>query len=123
MNWDLNALAGAGGLRSSLGDMLKYLSANMSATGPLADDMHDAQAPRRNAASANDRIGLVWHTNKSGITWHNGATGGYRSFVGISADRTRGIVLLTNRIGSLDDIGFRWLETSTPLQQLPHAGS
>ena len=120
-NWDLNAFVGAGGIRSSLGDMLKYLDANMGAAGPLADDVRAAQAPRRDAASANDQIGLVWHTlSKSGIVWHNGQTGGYHSFIGISADRTRGIVILSNDSESIDDIGFHWLDSGIALHQPRH---
>jgi D-alanyl-D-alanine-carboxypeptidase/D-alanyl-D-alanine-endopeptidase len=121
-NSDLNALTAAGGLRSSLGDMLKYLAANMASAGPLADDVRAVQAPRRDAASADDRIGLVWHTlTKSRIIWHNGQTGGYHSFIGISADRTRGIVILSNVSVSIDDIGFHWLEPSIELIPPRHA--
>jgi D-alanyl-D-alanine-carboxypeptidase/D-alanyl-D-alanine-endopeptidase len=115
-NTDLNALAGAGGLRSSLDDMLKFLAANMANSGPLADDVRAAQEPRRDAASPEDRIGLVWHTlTKSRILWHNGQTAGYHSFIGISSDRTRGIVILSNVGESIDDIGFHWLDPSIEL--------
>ncbi|MBC5809797.1 MAG: serine hydrolase, partial [Candidatus Eremiobacteraeota bacterium] len=45
-NWDLGALAGAGAIRSSMRDMLKYLAANMNGSGPIGEDAKMAQTPR-----------------------------------------------------------------------------
>jgi D-alanyl-D-alanine-carboxypeptidase/D-alanyl-D-alanine-endopeptidase len=57
-NWDLNALAGAGGIRSTANDMLRYLRANMGTDhSPLAAAMKLAQRPRSNVTTAM-RIGL-----------------------------------------------------------------
>lgn len=109
--WSFDALAGAGSLRSSLADMLKYLSANMNGTGPVADAMRMAETPQRDAG--NERIGLAWMTRLPAKTvWHNGATYGYASFIGFSDDRTRGIVVLANAFTTIDDIGLHWLDPS-----------
>jgi D-alanyl-D-alanine-carboxypeptidase/D-alanyl-D-alanine-endopeptidase len=118
--WSFDALAGAGSLRSSLADMLKYLSANMNGTGPVADAMRVAQTPQRDAGT--ERIGLAWMTRlPSKTVWHNGATYGYASFIGFSGDRTRGIVILANAFTTIDDIGFHWLDPSFPLVRSYHA--
>ena len=47
-NWDLDALAGAGAVRSTANDMLRYLKANMGmGHSPLQTAMKFAQQPRR----------------------------------------------------------------------------
>jgi CubicO group peptidase (beta-lactamase class C family) len=117
--WSLDALAGAGGLSSSLGDMLRYLRAVSAGDGPLGAAARMAEEPRREAF-AGTRIGLTWNTNVAdGIVWHNGETGGYRAFAGFSADRTRAIVILANSTLPIDDIAFHWLDPALPLAAIP----
>jgi CubicO group peptidase (beta-lactamase class C family) len=114
-NWDFDALAGAGALRSTAHDMLRYLKANMGIDqSPLSDAMKFAQQPRSNMAKTM-RIGLAWITTDKGIVWHNGGTGGYRSFLGFTADRRRGVVILSNTAVDLDDLGFATLDSNAPL--------
>jgi CubicO group peptidase (beta-lactamase class C family) len=108
-NWDFDALAGAGAMRSTANDMLRYLKANMGVDpSPLTEAMKLAQAPHSDV-NTNSRIGLAWTTNRSGITWHNGETGGYHSFIGFAADRRHGVVILSNTAADLDDLGFTTL--------------
>jgi CubicO group peptidase (beta-lactamase class C family) len=114
-NWDLDALAGAGALRSTANDMLRYLRANMGIEqSPLAAAMNLAQQPRSDVTRTM-RIGLAWMTTEKGIVWHNGGTGGYRSFLGFTADRRRGVVVLTNTAVDVNDLGFATLDTEAPL--------
>ncbi len=95
-NWDFQALAGAGALRSSVNDMLKFLAANMGvARTSLNDTLSRCQEPRRDIESGR-KIGLAWHINTDGVIWHNGGTGGYRSFLGFSKKTGRGVVVLAN---------------------------
>jgi hypothetical protein len=111
VTWDLPALAGAGGIRSTAADMLRYLKANMGLIQtPLAAAMTMAQQPRLDM-DKNDRIGLVWMTRSTPdeggtVIWHNGETGGYASFVGFTSDRRHGVVVLTNTNFLVDDLGF-----------------
>jgi CubicO group peptidase (beta-lactamase class C family) len=129
-NWDFGALGGAGALRSTATDMLTYLAANLvadvdSTRGPLAPAMHATHIRRREAGSTQMGIGLAWHlaTRPDGgtIVWHNGGTGGYRTFSGYDAGRRTGVVVLTNSNISADDIGFHLLSPAIPLRppQLP----
>lgn len=107
-NWDLPTFAGAGALRSTVNDMMNFLDANLADTGPLAAAMKLAQEPRRPAGT--NRIGLNWHMVNAGantIVWHNGGTGGYRSFVAFNKASGRGVVVLTNSAKSSDDVGMR----------------
>jgi D-alanyl-D-alanine-carboxypeptidase/D-alanyl-D-alanine-endopeptidase len=122
-NWDIPTLAGAGALRSNMTDMLKFLDANV---GPpknaLERAMRDAQKPRA-PAGAGMQIGLNWLTSKSkgGVeyVWHNGGTGGYRSFLGFDPKRGVGVVVLANRSISADDIGAHLLDPASPLTPKP----
>jgi D-alanyl-D-alanine-carboxypeptidase/D-alanyl-D-alanine-endopeptidase len=96
--WDLGELAAAGSIESSLHDMLLYLHANMSPPKTaLGKAMALAQEPRYPIGPNGIlKIGLVWNTNSnSGITWHNGETGGYHSFIGWDP-QGHGVVLLAN---------------------------
>jgi D-alanyl-D-alanine-carboxypeptidase/D-alanyl-D-alanine-endopeptidase len=76
-NWDLDALAGAGAIRSTANDMLRYLKANMGINqSPLAAAMKLAQRPRSDMAKT-VRIGLAWMTadkGSSGTTVRPAAT-------------------------------------------------
>ena len=115
-NWDLDALAGAGAIRSTATDMLRYLKANMGLDpSPLLDAMKFAQEPRRDM-NRNMHIGLAWMTTRRGIIWHNGGTGGYRSFLGFDAERRRGVVVLCNTAFDVDDLGFATLNPNAPLR-------
>ena len=115
-NWDQDdALAGAGALRSTANDMLRCLKANMGiGQSPLAAAMKLAQQPRSDMTKTG-RIGLAWVTTDKGIVWHNGGTGGYRSFLGFTANRERGVVILTNTSADPDDLGFATLDADAPL--------
>ncbi|MGA7966817.1 MAG: serine hydrolase [Gammaproteobacteria bacterium] len=111
-NWDLDVLAGAGAIKSTGHDMLRYLEANMGVTKtPLDAAMRFAHKPRL-PVGGDEQIGLVWmtrHDKDGDVIWHNGMTGGYASFLGFTADGKHGVVVLTNIGQSVDDLGFATL--------------
>jgi serine-type D-Ala-D-Ala carboxypeptidase/endopeptidase len=120
-NWDLPTLAGAGALRSTVADMLKFVEANMGKSkSPLSDAMA-LQTKTRIATGTSDlSIGLGWHILKSTnaeIVWHNGETGGYHSFVGFDKKRGVGVVVLANTTSDIDDIGLHLLDRDIPLRK------
>ena len=121
-NWDLPALAGAGALRSTVNDMLRFAAAALGASGTpaaIASALADAERPRRDRGSdGKAQIGLNWFTARAGpveIVWHNGGTGDYRSFLGLDAARHRAVVVLTNSAVGVDDVGRHLLDPSLPL--------
>jgi CubicO group peptidase (beta-lactamase class C family) len=125
-NWDLPTLAGAGALRSTLNDMLKFAAANLNAPrGPLGAAFARAHTSLRTAGSAEMSIGLAWHVRRQfdrPIVWHNGGTGGYHSFLGLDLKSGTAVVILHNSAASIDDIGFHLLDDRYPLTdpaQLP----
>jgi len=116
--WDFGELGAAGSIESDLHDMLIYLKANMAApTGKLGAAMALAQKPAApiglNGAL---QIGLIWMTNThSGITWHNGETGGYHTFIGFDRAGQHGIVVLANVADmDVDQIGVHVLAPYVP---------
>lgn len=118
-NWTFDALAGAGAVRSTGQDMLRYLQANMGQrTSALAAAMALAHTPRADI-NGRSRIGLAWMTLDQGVVWHNGGTGGYRSFIGWTADRQRGVVVLANAANSVGDLGLAILVPASPLAPVP----
>ena len=105
--WTGEALGPAGGLRSSIGDLaeltralLEERVAGVSALDPVA----------RFAEGA--RIGAAWITVEHqgrAVTWHNGGTGGFRSWLGIDREAGAGVVLVSATAVSVDRTGFRLL--------------
>jgi CubicO group peptidase (beta-lactamase class C family) len=120
-NWDINTLAGAGDLVSSANDMLKFVAANLDlGSNPLRDAMTLSHEPTIHGSTPSTQVGLGWHIrdhNGRKLIWHNGGTGGFRSFVGFAPDKRFGVVVLSNT-GSLsvDDIGFHTLEPEIELE-------
>jgi serine-type D-Ala-D-Ala carboxypeptidase/endopeptidase len=120
-NWDIPTLAGAGALRSTANDMLTFLAANLGYTkSPLAPAMAAMLKVRRPTGQPGLEIALGWHiytTNGKDIVWHNGGTGGYRSFIGFDPKAGVGVVALSNTSTTLgvDDIGRHLLDVNVPL--------
>lgn len=125
-NWDFDALAGCGALRSDANDLLTFLAANLGyVKSPLAPAMAAMRAARRPTGTASlGEIGLGWLIVKPSsyeIVWHNGGTGGYRSFVGFVPSTRVGVVVLSNTFTAtgVDDIGMHLLDSHAPLMPPP----
>jgi len=104
-NWDLGILAGAGGIRSTVSDMLRFAAADL-ADGERPVDAALARARKQHfrAPGGGQAMGMGWHL-AGGAHWHNGQTGGYHSMLVV--DRKRGfvVVMLSNTaIGTIDGI-------------------
>lgn len=107
--WHFDVLAGAGALRSSLSDMLIYLKANMISQKKAIKLSHQIQT---DFGSPDQSIGLAWITTTTPndkYTWHNGGTGGFRTFIGFNKQAQKGIVMMANSIYPLDDFARAYL--------------
>ena len=117
--WDVPTLAGAGAIKSTANDMLKFLEANLDSTSTsIGKVLASARRPRHDADRRGNSIGLGWHivdVYGTTATWHNGGTGGFRTFIGLDDVRHRGVIVLTNSINTPDDIGFHVLEPKVKL--------
>ncbi|MCB9850904.1 MAG: beta-lactamase family protein [Phycisphaerales bacterium] len=110
--WHMDALAGCGGLHSTCTDLVRFIRAQMNCNeSPLCPAIRTCLDRTNEFAtnSARTTVTLGWHVTetKSGtVYWHNGGTGGFRSFVGFDRERKRGVVVLSNSKSSVDDIGM-----------------
>jgi serine-type D-Ala-D-Ala carboxypeptidase/endopeptidase len=98
-NWDLPALAGAGGIRSNVEDMLKFLAANLGPrTTPLAEALSTSQTVHfKNPALVPDDVGLGWMIRRDkNAVWHDGHTGGFHAFIAFIPARHVGVVVLAS---------------------------
>ena len=124
-NWDFDALAGAGGWRSTARDMARLVTAMLHPpAGTLGAAIALTVKPRRETGRPNLRIGLGWHILQRGsrrILWHNGETAGYYSWVGFDVEAGRGAVVLSGSALEIDDIGLHLVDSTIPLHQLPSA--
>jgi CubicO group peptidase (beta-lactamase class C family) len=113
-DWPITALAGAGALRSTADDMLKFLAANIHPPDNAVGRAIRAAQIARATFNESTRLGLLWliHTTRFGrtVVWHNGGTAGYRAYIGFDPDRRIGVVVLANRANSVDRIGTHLLD-------------
>ena len=120
-NWDIPTFAGAGALRSTANDMLRFLAACLGVEQtPLASSMKALLEVRRPTGTPALEIARGWHILSPrgvDIVWHNGGTGGYRSFTGYNAKERRGVVALSNMSTptGVDDVGRHLLDPAFPL--------
>ena len=106
--WDMDALAGAGAIRSTAADMLGYLEANLhperfasqASTKQPADTLASALAlshEARDLALPGMHIAFAWMIeDATGTYWHNGSTGGYSSFAFFNPRSDYAAVVLVN---------------------------
>jgi serine-type D-Ala-D-Ala carboxypeptidase/endopeptidase len=103
-HWDFASMGAAGALRSTTRDMAAFIRAQRDGTLAGARLTHETRA----AMNENNSIGLAWVITKrhdDEVVWHNGGTGGFRSFAGFSKKSGIGVVVLSNTATSADDIG------------------
>jgi len=120
-NWDLSALAGAGGILSTAEDMSKFALAQFD-TSNLALALTQKETFRINDKMG---VGLGWHllydSPEATWLWHNGGTGGYTSSMALDIERKNGVILLSNvsafsrHMKNIDELCFALMRTlATP---------
>lgn len=119
-NWDFDALAGAGALRSTVDDLLAFLAANLAAdtATPIGATLVAARTLQARGNFGEPLMALGWHLLRAHdreIVWHNGGTGGYASWMGFDPVAGTGVVVLTNSSASADDLGMHILDSRFPI--------
>lgn len=98
-NWDFQALCGAGAIRSTIIDMLKFAEANLR---PPAGDLGQAlelafQVHQPAIAEGDFAMGLGWMIARDGQTrFHNGQTAGYHATLYVNRKLDLAVVALCN---------------------------
>lgn len=136
-NWDFAAMAGAGALRSTTGDLLTLLESALAphdgsaAAGGSPSRPIDTQAAALNALHdawtarhgkpGEIGIGLGWHIARDGVTvWHNGQTGGYSSWISARTGEQLGVVVLSNTATNLTtELGEKIVQSALGMKVEP----
>jgi D-alanyl-D-alanine-carboxypeptidase/D-alanyl-D-alanine-endopeptidase len=98
--WNLDALAGAGAIRSTAGDMLTYLEAQLDPdkvkNPQTASALRMSQELRADSFPAM-KIGFAWlFLTDTGAYWHDGGTGGFSSYALFNPKEDYALVVLFN---------------------------
>jgi CubicO group peptidase (beta-lactamase class C family) len=124
-HWHFGALAGAAGMRSSVGDLLDFLQANLR---PPSTTLRAALLlARQPQADTKPTLGLGWNivdVNVDGQTWplvwRASVTAGFSAFMAFRTDRQQALVLLGNTDADLSRIGLAWMQGhEAPVAPLP----
>jgi D-alanyl-D-alanine-carboxypeptidase/D-alanyl-D-alanine-endopeptidase len=119
--WDIPvALAGVGGLRSTMDDMLKLAEALAGRRETPIDPAIALALTPLARISEKSSIGFAWVINeRSGTTvqWHNGGTGGFRSTVAVNRAAKKAAVVLVDSATSFDDLGLHLVDPDVALKK------
>jgi len=121
-NWDFDALAGCGAVRSTVNDLLKLVAAQADpAASPFKDTLTFAEQRRKTYNGGTRGIGLGWEIAGDRSTlWHNGQTGGYSSTVFVNAGLKKGVVVLANAAESaVDELGEKLIQSLAGMKVQP----
>ena len=121
-NWDFSALAGAGALRSTANDLLKFQMCLEPGDGPVAAAQKLALAERRPRADQRDVASGWFVASRFGdeLVWKDGGTGGYATFIGYSTKTRRNCILLSNAADYASNtlLGTHLVNAAYPLPKL-----
>ena len=118
--WDFQTdLAGVGGVRATLDDMVRYVQGQL---GSEATAISPALQLSQQKVSDTPPMAMNWMLMPVGgrtVHVHEGGTGGFSSFVSFDKTQQRGVVILSdttwNSIGSLGSLGLHLVDASFPL--------
>jgi serine-type D-Ala-D-Ala carboxypeptidase/endopeptidase len=96
------AMNGAGAVRSTLIDMMRYLDFELGRVDIPLRSLLPVLHQRRHAARPNGSVGLGWQMfdgPNGGIIFKDGAMPGYASYMAFTPSRGTGVVVLSNQAG------------------------
>jgi CubicO group peptidase (beta-lactamase class C family) len=122
-NWDFSALAGAGALRSTANDLLKFLQMCLGpGDGSVAAAQKLALVERRPRADQRDVASGWFVASRFGdeLVWKDGGTAGYATFIGYSTRTRRNCILLSNAADYASNtlLGTHLVNAAYPLPKL-----
>lgn len=111
-------LAGVGGVRATLADMVAYVQAQLGQRNSSAAPAI-ALAQQEVATDGAPAMGMNWlrlPLSNGTVLMHDGGTGGFAAFAGFDPVRGRGVVLLSDTaIPDITEIGAHLFDPSLPL--------
>jgi CubicO group peptidase (beta-lactamase class C family) len=121
--WDADAILGAGGIRSTVADLLRLARANLDPSStPIGPALALTHEPRIGSGERME-FGLGWvrleRQDGTSIIWHNGGTYGFHSFLGLhQPSQTAVVALANNGESNHDPAGFRVLSSVIEISNL-----
>ncbi len=118
--WDLNVQRGAGGIRSTADDMLRYGEKMIE-----RKDKEPEQIITNETVAVNERVSVAlgWHLAKaagrSPFVWHNGGTYGFSTFLGYDREKRTVVFIAINRFNvnsQSDKLGIETLRKMAGVQ-------
>ncbi|MCB0707284.1 MAG: beta-lactamase family protein [Saprospiraceae bacterium] len=101
--WEMDFIANAGGINSSLNDMLRWMDANLHVVSEDLAFIHDGHDELGQKILFNDGYWFMgigwWHRLKDDpyqTIYHSGGTGGFTTIFGFDKERQKGVIILTN---------------------------
>jgi CubicO group peptidase (beta-lactamase class C family) len=117
--WDLDALAGAGALRSTADDLLTFAAAHAGLIDtPLKSAMERMRALRRRGQAPAMEQAMGWIVIKplgSEIFLHDGGTHGFRSAIVVDPANKRAAIAWANAPLDVTDLATHLVESRVPL--------
>lgn len=110
--WEDKVLTGAGSFISNAEDMCKFIKANFDAEQSEISE----SLVKTHGKLFNRKTGLGWHyyswflafiTGEDEVIWHNGATGGCKSFIALNKETKSGIIIFSNSTNDLTALGMK----------------
>lgn len=122
-NWS-RQVYGHGGLISTAKDLLRFVAANAGLIDtPLYSAMQLTHQPVALFGAKKMAPSLGWEVrtkDKITVIYHDGSTGGYKSFAGFLKGGKKGVIVLTNSKGSVVDLGRHLIHPSFALKDIDY---
>ncbi|MBL1408551.1 serine hydrolase domain-containing protein [Sphingobacterium faecale] len=112
--WQWQVFVGAGGLKSTITDMLRFIKIQFKMPETQLEQALALTRQFTYYLPPSTDIGLAWHMNMVNDVvqyWHNGGTGGSSTFIAIVPDTKSAIIVLANSALSVDEISRKILNT------------
>ena len=118
--WDLDALAGAGALRSTADDLLTFAPANAGLIeSPLKNAMERMRAFRKPGQAPGMEQAMGWLVLKptgTEVFLHDGGTHGFRSAIVVDPPKKRAAVAWANAPLDVMDLAAHLVEPKAPVR-------
>ncbi len=120
--WGFADMPGAGGIHSSITDMLRFAKANIKPPeGELGSALNLAWNKHHDAGPGELAMGLAWQIAGDGSTrWHNGQTGGYHSMLMVNRPAGLAVVILCNTaVMDIDQLAGQLIQMMAGVEVTP----
>lgn len=109
-NWEFTeATVGQGAIVSSANEMVKFIKANLYPSSKEKEAVLLMQKKLFSDPDLNKTLCMGWHVgyvNSWNYLEHTGATGGYRSLIGIIPQQKLGLIILSNSSKDISDMAI-----------------